>query len=105
MRINMFNFPTFEEWVKRDKELKIEIGAYRCEIRRFAWSEIETTYMFAVSLSNVNPLNIYTDKLFCKSSFGCANNTEMLKKWYYDTIEEFNTFWENHITSTYFNGE
>ena len=69
MKSKMFSFPTFEEWVEKNKEIKIEICAYCCEIRRFAWSEIDTTYMFSVSHSNVNPLNIYTYKLFCKTSF------------------------------------
>ena len=38
MKTKMFCFPTFfEEWVENNKEIKIEIGAYRYEICRFAF--------------------------------------------------------------------
>lgn len=102
MKIKLFTFPTFEEWVQKSKNVKVDLGAYRCEIRVFSWTAgtCKATYMFAVSLSNMNPLNIYTDKLFYRK-FEYEGDIEKLKSWYYTTINEFNVFWENHIKSTY----
>lgn len=101
MQIKTFKFPTFEDWEKRGNKIRLEIGAYCCEIRAFSWSKGSTTYMLAASLSNRNPLNIYTNKLFC-SRFEYEGDNEKLKEWYETAISEFNTFFENHIKSTYF---
>ena len=58
--------------------------------------------MFAVALSNTNPSNIYTNKLFCKSfEYIEGNNEEEFKIWYNDTIDEFNRFWITYIKSVY----
>ncbi len=103
MKIKKFVFPTFEEWVKRENDTEIVLGAYKCEVGVFCWTSgnCEKTYMFALSLSNVNPHNIYTNKLFC-DTFNYDGDNEKLKQWYNDTICKFNDFWENHIKSTYF---
>ena len=102
MKIKSFTFPTFEEWIEKQNKVRIKVGAYSCEIALFSWTigSCNATYKFAVSLSNMNPLNIYTDKLFC-SNFEYDGDMEKLKSWYYNTINEFNIFWENHIKSTY----
>jgi len=102
MKIKPFAFPSFEEWEKNSKEVEIKVGAYCCQIRIFSWisGTCKAVYKFAVSLANENPLNVYTDKLFCRT-FKYDGDTEKLKQWYYNSINEFNIFWENHIKSTY----
>ena len=100
--VKMFKFPTFEEWTSNGRKFEDGIGAYKCQLKSFCWSRISTTYMFAVALSNTNPSNIYTNKLFCKSfEYIEGNNEEEFKIWYNDTIDEFNRFWITYIKSVY----
>ena len=101
MKLKRFNIPKFEEWERQNNVAELTLGAYRVEIRAFSWKNDSTLYKFAMSLSNCNALNIYTEKLFCKS-FECYGDRENLKKWYNDTVENFHAFWENHIINTYF---
>jgi len=102
MKIKSFVFPSFEEWVKNSKEIKIKVGAYCCQIGIYSWisGTCKAAYKFAVSLANENPLNVYTDKLFCRT-FKYEGDMEKLKEWYYNSINEFQIFWENYIKSTY----
>lgn len=102
MKVKKFVFPSFEEWVKREQNTEIVVGAYRCEIGVFFWyaNSPSKRYMFAVAYENQNPLNVYTSKVFHKI-FDYDGDYEQLKKWYNDTIDEFNVFWENHIISNY----
>ena len=74
--VKMFKFPTFEEWTSNGRKFEDGIGAYKCQLKSFCWSRISTTYMFAVALSNTNPSNIYTNKLFCKSFEYIEGNNE-----------------------------
>ena len=106
MKIKKFVFPPFEEWLKREDDTEIVVGAYKCQVGVFyrISGSCRKRYMFAVSYANTNPHNIYTEKLFCKI-FDYTGDKEELKKWYYETIEEFNTFWESLIKSTYFDEE
>lgn len=103
MKIKSFPFPTFEEWVKSNKEIRVDVGEYRCEIRAFSWTsgKLKVNYKFAVSLSNENPLNIFTPHSFFCESFEYTGDNEKLEQWYYDTIKEFDDFWKNYIKSTY----
>ena len=65
MKIKHFIFPSFEEWVKREEDTEIVVGAYKCEIGVFCWysGSCNKKYMFAVSLANRNPHNIYTTNI------------------------------------------
>ena len=105
MKIKPFVFPDFEEWVKKDST-EIVLGAYKCEVGVFAWTagSCNKTYKFALALSNRNPHNIYTEKLFNKN-FEYVGDDEKLKEWYNNTIKEFNVFWGNLVKSTYFDDE
>lgn len=103
MEIRTFNFPTFEEWKNNSfKEISIKLGAYLSTIAAVSWTygTKETTYCFAVSLANLNPTNLFTNKVFSRY-FKYTEDIASFKKWYEDTIEEFNTFWEEHIKETY----
>ena len=105
MKVKKFAFPSFEKWVKKGKKVRIELGAYCCEVRASSWIVISGTckaasYMFVVSLANLNPFSPYTHKLFC-STYEYDGNAEKLKEWYDKTISEFNIFWDNHVKSTY----
>ena len=104
MKIKTFVFPTFEEWEKRKNEVRLELGAYCCEVSAFSWSNDGVTYMLAASLADRNPLNIYTSKIF-RRCFEYKGDHEKLKDWYESSVLEFNAFWENHIMETYFETE
>lgn len=56
--------------------------------------------MFAVSLRNKIPTNIYTEKIFCRT-FDYEGDDKKLKEWYENTILEFNDYWKNHIIKEY----
>lgn len=99
--IKKFEFPTFEEWQKRNNSVEKTLGAYRVEIRAFSWGENTTTYQFAMALANCNALNVYTERLFSRN-FRYDGDDEKLRQWYNGTVEQFHIFWENHIKSTYF---
>lgn len=100
MKVKPFVFPSFEEWVKKGNEVRVELGAYCCEVRPSAWGGGRTIYMLAASLVDRNPLNIYTSKMFSRS-FENYGNHEELKTWYETVTLEFNTFWQEHVKSTY----
>jgi len=101
MKLKKFIFPTFEEWEIRDNKVRIELGAYCCEVRAYSYGEKTTTYMIAASLADRNPLNIYTNQLFCRR-FEYDGDDENLKEWYETVTKEFNAFFENLIRTTYF---
>lgn len=104
MKIKTFDFPTFEEWKNNSfKESSIKLGAYISTIAAVGWTygTTETTYCFAVSLAHLNPINLFTDKVFSRYFKYTEGDIVGFKKWYEDTICEFNTFWESHIKGTY----
>ena len=98
MKIKHFEFPTFETFVSNESKVRLELGAYCCEIRVCCWDEKSTRCDFAVSLADTNPLNISVPTLFDRVFDG---DLKKLKDWYENTINEFNTFWENHIKTNY----
>lgn len=100
MKVKQFVFPSFEEWVKKGNEVRVELGAYCCEVSPSAWRSDSTIYMLAASLVDRNPLNIYTPTMFSRS-FEDKGDNEELKTWYYTVTLEFNTFWQEHVKSTY----
>lgn len=100
MEIKKFKHISFEEWLENGKNYKEELGAYCYQINRFCWDDKKSTYLCAVSLSNKNPLNIYTDKIFCRV-YDDYGDIKKLKEWYDETIKELNIFWEELIKSTY----
>lgn len=100
MKIKKFAFPSFEEWVKKGNKVRVELGAYCCEVGAFSWGNNSTTYMLAASLADRNPLNIYTPQIFSRR-FEDGGDVEKLKEWYETATQEFNTFWQNHVNSTY----
>lgn len=101
-KVRRFNLPTFEEWQKKKNEVKVNLGAYRVEIRPFCWGDGYTAYGFAMALSNCNALNVYTDKLFSSSfKHGYEADENELKQWYDSTVATFHDFWEQYITGEY----
>lgn len=99
MKIREYKIPTFEEWVRNNYKADIIIGNYRCAIGAISWNNDYTRYMFALSMMDVNPINIYSYRLFSKC-IKFDGNVEKLRLWYNDTIEEFYNFWENNIKLT-----
>ncbi len=100
MKLKSFVFPTFEEWERKGNKVRVELGAYCVEIRAFSWSNTGTTYMFAASLADRNPLNIYTPQIFCRR-FEHESDVAKLKEWYEQTVREFNEFFEKLLKDTY----
>ncbi len=100
MKFKSFKFPTFEEWVKKECKVRLEIGAYCVEVRAFSWGNNGTTYKFASSLADRNPLNIYTPQIFCRRYEYTGDDTSF-KEWYDNTVVEFNEFFENLLKKTY----
>lgn len=103
MKVKRFDLPNFEEWEQSERDIRRDLGAYRVEIRAVVWGPQTIVYKFAVALSNRNPCNVYVEKLFCRHfNFDeVKNNVEQLKEWYHAAVEEFHTFWEHLIMSTY----
>lgn len=102
IKIKRFALPTFEEWQKRNYEIRLNLGVYRLEIRCVAWGPEYRRYKFALALCNENACNIYTERLFADNFVYAHDGIDKLKKWYNETAEAFHDFWENHIKSTYF---
>lgn len=101
-KVRHFNFPTFEEWQKKNYEVEMVLGAYKVEIGKFSWSNSGVRYAFAMSLSNCNPHNIYTDKLFSGSfEYEYDDDINKLKNWYDSTVATFCDFWEQYINAMY----
>ena len=103
IKLKPFKFPTFEEWEKKGNKVRVELGAYCCEIRAYSWSNSGTTYMLAASLADRNPLNIYTPQIFCRR-FDYDGDKEKLREWYETVTEEFATFFKQLIKTTYLEG-
>lgn len=99
-KIKKFVFPSFEQWVKKRKRVRVELGAYCCEICASSYGSDSTTYVLAAALADRNPINIYTSQIFTRS-FDYVGDDEKLKEWYENAILEFNSFWQGHIKSTY----
>lgn len=104
MKLKSFKFPTFEEWEKKECKVRLELGAYCVEVRAFSWGRDGTTYMFAASLVDRNPLNIYTSQIFCRR-FEYVGDDGAFKEWYDNTVSEFNQFFENLLRKTYIEEE
>lgn len=100
VKIKTFRFPAFEEWEKRENNVRVELGAYCCEVRAFSWRNKVTTYMLAASYRDTNPLNIYTAKLFSRL-FDDEGDKEKLKNWYETSIKECNEFFVQLIKADY----
>lgn len=101
-KIRRFNLPTFDEWQKRNNEVKVNFGAYRVEIRPICWGSGYTEYGFAMALSNCNALNVYTDKLFSSSfKYEYESGGNELKQWYDSTVATFYDFWYQYINTIY----
>ena len=99
-KIKHLDLPTFEEWKLNNNEATIQHGAYRVEIRAFCWGKGYAQYGFAMSLSNCNALNVFTNKLF-SSFFEHYGDAIKLKQWYDSTVVTFNDFWEEYINELY----
>ena len=104
MKLKSFKFPTFEEWEKKECKVRLELGAYCVEVRAFSWGRDGTTYMFAASLADRNPLNIYTPQIFSRR-FEYVGDDGAFKEWYNNTVSEFNQFFENLLRKTYIEEE
>ena len=101
-KVRHFKFPTFEEWQKKNYEIELVLGAYKVEIGKFSWSNSGVRYAFAMSLSNCNPHNIYTDKLFSGLfEYEYKDDINKLKSWYDSTVATFYDFWEQYINAMY----
>ena len=100
MKVKPFVFPSFEEWVKEENIVRLERGAYCCEICPCARRNGNTIYMLAVSFVDKKPIKLYMPKIF-RRSFEDKGDNEELKTWYYTVTLEFNTFWQEHVKSTY----
>lgn len=101
-KVRHFNFPTFEEWQKKNYEVEMVVGAYKVEVGKFSWSNSGVRYAFAMSLSNCNPNNIYTDKLFSGLfDYEYKDDINKLKNWYDSTVATFYDFWEQYINALY----
>ena len=99
--IKMFKCPSFEEGFANGCKYESGIGAYIIDLSPYVYSENTTTYMFAVALSNTNPHNIYTNRLFTRT-FICHDKDQVaLINWYYESIKKFNDFWCEYIRSVY----
>lgn len=104
MTIKTFAFPSFEGWVKKGSVVRVELGAYCCEIRAYSWGNNSTIYKLAASYVDRNPLNIYSPQIFSRR-FEDFGDNEKLKKWYDEVTLEFNSFWKNLVISTYIEEE
>jgi len=101
-KVRRFNLPTFEEWKKKNYEVEMVLGAYKVEIGKFSWSNSGARYAFAMSLSNCNPHNIYTNKLFSGLfDYEYKDDINNLKNWYDSTVATFYDFWEQYINTMY----
>lgn len=101
-KVRHFNLPTFEEWRQKNNEVEIVLGAYCVRIAKFSWNHSSVEYIFAMSLANRNPLNVYTDKLFNgKFEYKYEDDISELKRWYDSTVATFYDFWEQYINSLY----
>lgn len=92
MGIKKIHVPTFEEWLENGKKYRGEFGSYCYEVKAFCSGSKVTTYIFAVFLATQKTLNAFTNTIFCRG-YDDYGNIEKLKKWYDDTIKEFNSFW------------
>ena len=101
-KVRHFKFPTFEEWQKKNYEVEMVLGAYKVEIGKFSWGDSSVRYAFAMSLSNCNPHNIYTNKLFSGLfDYEYKDDINKLKNWYDSTVATFYDFWERYINAMY----
>lgn len=101
-KVRRFSLPTFEEWRKKNYEVEMVLGAYKVEIGKFSWSDSGVRYAFAMSLSNCNPHNIYTNKLFSGLfDYEYKDDIGKLKNWYESTVSTFYDFWEQYINAMY----
>lgn len=100
MKVKHFDFPTFEEWKKKNCEWESRLGEYNIEIGVFCWGKDSTTYAFGVA-ARQNPLNVYSSRIYYQP-FTCEGGNG-LEDWYNSEIEKFRAFWEDYIKKTYLN--
>ena len=101
VNVKKFTIPTFEDWAKNNYKFETSIGAFKIEITTFSYTKSSTEYIFACALSNTNPTNLFTEKLFSHIFEYDNKNVNDLKSWYDDTVDNFHKFWENYIKSVY----
>jgi len=102
INIKNWDFPSFEDWDKDDREYRATIGSYNCHIRMFSWSTIkdEITYKAAISISD-NPLNVHSETIVRYFVGVSSTETDKLKQWYEDICKEMNLKWEEYILEEY----
>ena len=98
MTVKHFEFPTFEEWKKKDCSWESRIGEYNIRIAVFSWGDKSTTYAFGVAACPT-PLHIWSSRIYYEP-FHCSNG-EGLEEWYNGQISKFKEFWEAYIKTTY----
>ena len=101
LKIKRLNIPTFDKWNQKNNEVTVTLGAYRVEIRPVCWGNGYTKYGFAMSLSNRNALNVYTDRMF-SSVYDHGGDVNKLKQWYDSITATFHDFWDEYISELYF---
>ena len=98
IKVKRFELPTFEEWEQANRCVKLELGAYRVEIRGCIASAGRTLYQLL--LTHVNTCGSCTKRLYGKA-FVYNDNDDKLKQWYNHTVSEFHEFWKNYMKATY----
>ena len=101
MKAKIFNFPSFDEWVKQKCEWIGYIKEFTCKVAVVGWGcngNKYNDYQMAISVYN-NPTNIYTPKIYNNSIRITFDDKEKLKIWYENAIEEANAEWEKYIVS------
>jgi hypothetical protein len=109
--IKKFNFPSFKEWEQDNYKTIIKtIGAYKVVIGQHSFSSSsKIQFSFILGLNSENPFNLYAKQIFIQKfifnivedRYELMENKDEFKQWYYETIEDFDKFWENYIKSTY----
>lgn len=110
MKIKKFTIPSFDDWVKSDKEFKQRIGAYYMQIAKLAnYANKEhkvTDTVFAIAVSpDDTPVSYDSKKIYFDSFIYSGRNNEQLRDWYEQQSEKANKVWSAFVENVFIENE
>ena len=98
--IKGFDFPTFEEWEKNNRDYSGKLGVFKCAIKVVSWGRDEATYMLAIADAAV-PTNVFVHQIIYNAIRVHPDNINELRRWYKAAVQKAQEQWREYIQKTY----
>ena len=103
VRIAEFDFRTYEQWLKRERDVTVTLGVFFARISEVVWYSDGRFRVSAGFGPNGNPLNVYANPFFIMSADFTKDDKEngYLEHWYNEACETLNEKFAEHVAGNY----